>query len=291
MSRAGKFDSEPAELALADARPSGDGWFRANCPYCLEQTGKEDRRRSLGMKPLISFFTCFKCGARGRLQNIPDEVMLVARRTAPAPEVEVVEPPEAYEPLADDWDSIFTAVPLSYVEGRGISREAIDEARVGACLSGGWRGRVIAPVLAVDQRTWLGYVGRDYTGRNELRYRYPKGMKRGRFLYNEAAIYAVTEEPLIFVEGIFDALPYWPDGTAGMGKPGDLHRRLLGQEVVTRPIAVCLDGDAWEEGWALSEYLTLSGRRAGSVRLPPGSDPNTVPTTWLKEEARRCIRH
>lgn len=286
-----RVDAELAETALATARRSNDGWWRANCPYCLVETGKPDRRQSLGLKPLIRFFSCFKCGARGRLREVPDDVLVQEAREAAARGEKpptIIKPPPGFEPIGGEaWDSIFLEVPRRYLERRGITREIARGAQLGVVCEGSWRSRIIVPVLDVDDRTWLGYSARDWTGKAELRYRYPRGMSRGHLLYNWSALYVETDVPLIFTEGVFDALPYWPDCAAGLGKPGDYHRRLLAD--ACRPIAVCLDGDAWEEGWALSEYLRLSGRHAGFVQLPPGADPNTVDPSWLREEARKCL--
>lgn len=288
-----RVDPEPAETALAGARRSAGGWWRANCPYCAIDTGKPDRRQSLGIKPVISFFMCFKCGTRGRLREVPDDVLVMEARAAklrgeaPPP---IKAPPEGFEPIWDEdaWSSLFLEEPRSYLAGRGVTREIAQEAQIGICSDGYLAQRIIVPVLDIDQHTWLGYSARDWTSKQDPRYRYPRGMARGVLLYNWAALYEPTDVPLIFVEGVFDALPYWPDASAALGKPGDYHRRLLlGAE---RPIAVCLDGDAWEEGWALSEYLQLNGKPAGAVRLPPGSDPNNVDHDWLREEARRCTQ-
>lgn len=282
-----RVDSEPAEAALAGARKSGGGWWRANCPYCLEQTGKPDKRQSLGIKPAIAFFSCFKCGVRGRLQNVADDVLLLARQEDPEAPKPIKGPPDGYEELAPLWDSIFLQAPKRYLEGRGISLETVAAARIGCSVQGKLDGRIIVPVLDIDGRTWLGYSARDWTGRQDPRYMYPRGMARGVLLYNWSALYVETDEPLILVEGVFDALPYWPDAAASLGKPGDYHRRLLAD--AARPVAVCLDGDAHEEGWALAQYLQLQGARAGNVILPPGEDPNTVDVSWLREEARRCV--
>lgn len=284
-----RVDSEPAETALAGARRSSGGWYRAACPYCLELTGKPDRRQSLGLKPAIAFFACFKCGTRGRLRDVPDAV-LVAERVAPdrAP-TPLKGPPPGYEPLWEDetWTSVFFDRATGYLRSRGVTQAVTRAARIGIASSGRLVGRVVVPVLDVDGATWLGYSARDWTNRQDPRYRYPRGMKRGSLLYNWAALYVPTDEPLLLVEGVFDALPYWPDGVAALGKPGDFHRRLLAE--AARPVAVCLDGDAWEEGWVVAEYLRLQGCRSGSVRLPPGADPNSVEHDWLREEARRCI--
>lgn len=285
-----RVDPEAAEQALGDARRSGGGWYRAACPYCLESTGKPDRRQSLGIKPAICFFACFKCGARGRLRGVPDAVLAAERRAVDKAPPPIKGPPPGYEPLGDDdaWGSLFFEVPRRYLERRGVSQATARAAKIGVVTDGRLAGRVVVPVLDVDDQTWLGYSARDWTDKLDPRYRYPRGMARGVLLYNWSALYAQTDEPLLLVEGVFDALPYWPNASAALGKPGDYHRRLLAD--AARPVAVCLDGDAWEEGWVLAEYLRLQGMSTGAVRLPPGADPNTVDRDWLIEEARRCIR-
>jgi len=282
------IDSQPASEALFTARKSGQGWFRADCPYCLDATGKADRRQSLGIKPSIAFFMCFKCGVRGRLKDVtPTEP---ARKQEDEDAPPRIPPPPFYEPLgADDaWGSIFLSDPRRYLVDRGVTQLTVAQARIGAVLEGPYSGRIIVPVLDVDEETWLGYSARDWTGQAQLRYKYPKGMRRGHVLYNQAALYRETDDPVVLVEGVFDALPYWPDAVACLGKPGDVHRYIMYE--ARRPIAVCLDGDAHEEGWCLSRQLRLHGVRSGSVRLPPCSDPNSVEPRWLREEARRCIQ-
>jgi len=281
-----KVDTELAANALIGARSSANGWFRANCPYCADETGKQDRRMSLGLKPSIAFFQCFKCGVRGRL---PDEAPWPAVEEA-QPAATVIKKPKHFEPVWTDeaWTSLFLSAPRDYLVGRGLTRETCEQARVGFALEGFYAQRVIVPVLDLDERTWLGFVARDWTNRDELRYRYPKGMQRGKFLYNQVALYVETDEPVMIVEGVFDALPYWPNVVACLGKPGEVHQQLMTE--ARRPVAVCLDGDAWEEGWALSERLRLDISHTGYVQLPPCTDPGSVDHVWLREEAKRCIR-
>jgi hypothetical protein len=90
-------------------------------------------------------------------------------------------------------------------------------------------------------------------------------------LFNEAAIDVETADPLILVEGRFDALPLWPNATAFDGKPSDGQVERLRQ--ARRPLVVALDGDAWIEGEMLAMRLELYGVRAGWLRLPPTTDP------------------
>jgi len=269
------------------ARRSASGWWRANCPYCLSASGKPDRRQSLGIKPKISFFMCFKCGAKGRLPDALSRSMLEKGPDESPPPIKG--PPDGYEPIWTDdvWTSLYLETPRAYLERRGVSRAIAKSSRIGIAVDGRYASRVIVPCLDLDGSTWLGFSARDWTDKQELRYRYPRGMQRAKFLYNQVALYTETDAPVIIVEGVFDALPYWPNAVACLGKPGELHERLMAE--ASRPIAVCLDGDSWEEGFILSEKLKLEGRQAGYVQLPPCTDPNTVDRAWLMEEAKKCI--
>lgn len=282
-----KVDTELAANALLSARASAGGWFRANCPYCVNETGKPDRRQSLGLKPAISFFMCFKCGARGRL---PDEAPWPVQQAHTDEAPKVIKRPPHFEPIWTDdaWSSLFLEAPRQYLTSRGVTRETCEQARIGIALEGTFAMRVIVPVFDLDGCTWLGFSARDWTNKQELRYRYPRGMQRAKFLFNQAALYVETDEPIMIVEGVFDALPYWPNAVACLGKPGDLHRQFMAE--ARRPIAVCLDGDAWEEGWALSEWLRLEVSQVGYVQLPPCTDPGSVDHAWLREEVKRCIQ-
>ena len=106
-------------------------------------------------------------------------------------------------------------------------------------------------------------------------------------MYEHRVLHETTEEPAIVVEGVFDALPYFGRALAVLGKPSPWQVEALA--ATQRPIAVVLDGDAWEQGWALANKLQLAGVRAGSVRLPAGEDPNSVDRNWLLYEAARCV--
>jgi hypothetical protein len=129
-----------------------------------------------------------------------------------------------------------------------------------------------------------------------------RGSWRGQSIYNHAALLEQTDDPAIVVEGVIDAISVWPCGVALLGLSGgtrDGAGRVASRGMPTveqvdalslarRPLAVVLDGDAWEEGEATALQLRLLGARAGYVRLPPRTDPDEVPASWLLEEARRC---
>lgn len=271
--------------ALSRAAPSKGGWYRTNCPFCDARTGKPDRKRAFGILLPLGKFHCFKCGVAGKLRDVPDDI-----RRLPAPsreDIEAFDPPEGYLALGTQpgCDALVTGPARRYLRSRNLDERLWKEAGIGACLKGKYEGRVIVPILGSDNE-WLGFVARAWTKTAERPYLYPKGMLRGEILYNHAALLVETETPVMVVEGVFDSLALWPNAVAVLGKPSGTQIEALA--AAKRPVAVVLDGDAHQEGWALAMRLRLMGARAGSVRLPPKVDPDEVEKSWLMSKAIEC---
>lgn len=287
-------------LAVIDSAVySRRGWWRVNCPFCLLNTGKDDKRRSLGIRADDGKWHCFRCDEWGYLEGeLPEWIGAGAapkteRNEDEEPEEITFDPPEHFYPLwREPAISALTFKPArDYLRSRGLKRDAWHYAGIGACAEGDYAFRIIVPVFNVEGTAWIGYVGRYWTPKvpsGRLKYRYPPGMQRTQ-LYDEHLLFEETEEPVLIVEGVMDALPYFGRACACLGKPTREHKATLRK--AQRPIAICLDGDAHEEAWGLAMQLRLDGLRAGFVKLPPGLDPATVDRAWLLEEAERCINN
>lgn len=265
-------------------------WARANCPFCSGITGKRDKRRSLGIDTASGYYHCFRCDTRGRITSDEFAPVDLADRPTNAEEgvQEPMPPPGFLEiGIGPGRSAEVLRVPREYLLGRGLSMQRIREAGIGACLTGEYSGRIVVPIYDLDCETWIGFAARDWTNTQVLRYRYPVGMPRGTIMYNRQVLYEETDAPAICVEGTFDALPYLDCAAGFLGKPSKWQKQELLK--AKRPIAICLDGDAWGEAWALARWLRLQGVRAGAVRLPSAQDPNTVPNEWLRTEATKCV--
>lgn len=275
--------------ALVGRTPNGSGWHRVNCPFCPEKVGVNDRAHALAANERTGWFRCWRCNTKGFYIEGLSRVEMVEAEKAPRTLTPIDLPP-SFRPLADAvGGSAFTLLELgdaiNYLLGRGVPFEACVSLGAGFCTDGPCRGRVVIPVDVLGVR--VGWVARDIYGRSRLRYIYPTGMPRGEFLFNEDALGVETDEPALLVEGIMDALPYYPHACAFLGKPSDQHVQLL--TAAQRPLAVALDGDATIEGWSLAMQLRLDGLSAGHVALPAGRDPNTVDRVGLVLAARRSI--
>lgn len=276
--------NEVAAQALASARfTTSTGFARADCPFCAGQVGRSDRKQCLAINVRTGWWRCWKCRTQGRLGGF-DQVGTEDRQCTVG-----AEPPEGYLPLCEEpaASALSADAARSYLRGRGLTDERVwDEAEIGVVLTGRWANRVVVPVVS-SAGEWWGWTSRLWSRGARNPHRHMPGMVLGGGLYNHRALLEDTEAPLILVEAVFDALPYWPDAVACLGKPRQAQVRSLVES--GRPVAVALDGDAWEEGEMLALRLQFEGRRAAAVRLPPKEDPNSVDPGWLREEVRRCL--
>jgi hypothetical protein len=287
------------------------GWWRTECPRCLELDGKVDQKKSLGYNSETGGYNCFKCGMHGCLPltyrtilGEIDEFALATRQPQVLVEQEVVQLADGYQPIFEEphasnpawaWARNYLTAPRGVLtaqggKARGLSAETCAAAWVGAGMFGRLAGRVVVPIpdYRNPEGPWRGWVSRyALGGKVDRPYLYPKFMDRIGLLYNEPALYEDTARPVYIVEGTLDALALWPDAVAVLGKPLESQMALLVQ--ARRPLVVCLDGDAWEQGQSLAWQLQFSGKRAGNIRLGPKVDPDEVPREWLDKEAQRVL--
>jgi hypothetical protein len=257
--------------AFAHATPSPTGWYRVACPLCLASLGKEDRRQSLAIFVGTWKWHCFRCGKSGRLPY-PPTGLEDAEQAVPDPiDPAALNAPEGFLPLAegDGFSAMSFRPARKYLASRHVSRETCRALGIGATLVGKAAHRIIVPVKVGNE--WLGWVARSWFKNASLRYLYPRGMPRREILFNSAALLRETRDPAIIVEGVFDALPHYPHAVACLGKPTDDQLSIMLE--AKRPLMVVLDGDAWREGRSLATALTMSGKNASFVRLPPLTDP------------------
>ena len=241
--------------AVADAvlhsRTSGTGWIRVNCPLCLGRVGTPDRRASLGVHAEGGGYRCFRCHAKGRAHGFSAPVQ---GYVAP-PVQEAVKLPRGYVPLGDGpgATAASTRRAREYLKDRGVPMSTVTSARVAYCEHRG--PRVVIPVHDRNMKL-RGWVARTIANA-EPRYLNSSGGWAGEVLFNEAALFRRVDSPVLVTEGVFDALPFWPNAVAVLGKPTDVQVSVLAES--RRPVVICLDGDAADEGWALSNRLRLRG--------------------------------
>ncbi len=249
--------------------------IRANCPFCELAVQKTDRKQCLQLHLETGFWKCYRCDTRGKLEELPFDITTTGSVKPKTDEPVKVLLPQGFIPLwkPEGQKSLLAAPARKYLEGRGIDRETLEFARIGACVRGRFAGRVVVPIYKAGKLA--GYVGRSLSKRADKKYLYTEGFQRAEVLYNEDALYVTTDVPVLVVEGVFDTFPFYPDAVALLGKPSGQQVEMLCN--ARRPIAIVLDGDAWREAAALAMALRLEGKNAIDVKLPPGVDPDERP--------------
>lgn len=285
--------SELITQMVARAKPSSNGFIRANCLFCQLLLNVTDTKMSWAYKVAEGWWYCARCRSRGTdhyaLQGLGPEKLPKEEKVHPS---EWQAPPESYTPLWKDHGLTGGSCRMArkFLEKRGVGPEKWERWRIGCCPSGKFIGRVIVPVLAANpDDAWLGYIGRAWQKKHDLPYRYPRGMPRGEYLFNGHILYEKTERPAFLVESAFDAIALEPDAAAVMGKPSAYHVSIAMES--RRPIVWVLDGDAWQEAVAWRDRMRMAAMIAertlpvGVCILPPGKDPDEVDVQELRQAA------
>lgn len=279
-----RYDTKALEEAVASVRRWNErGWGRARCPFCFDRTAKPDHRRSFAANRETGRWRCHKCNAWGLLPGYEQQEADEDRYAPPTFSfVEAVRDgaldlPESFALLYGEGDGATARVldpARRYLLRRGVTEQQARDARVGACTSGPVANRVVVPAMSRDGLDVVGWTARSWLRGASPKYLTADDMHRDEHLLNEPALDAQRDEPLLLVEGAFDALPYWPDVVAFLGKP----TRWQVEQVATsrRVLVAALDGDAWQESEALALRLRLLGATAAWVKLPPTKDPGNV---------------
>lgn len=263
------------------------GWARTACPVC-EQQGWHGNKLNLSYNVESTYFSCWRCGTKGFLTDQEHRVPRIRQVLEAASEQKLKEGPpplpSSFEPLSPN--KRYLKPYLDYVLSRGVSMETVEYLRLGAATSGYCAGCVIIPTYSVYDE-YVGFVARSIT---EKRYHYPKGMHRESSMLNAEAL--LRPEPVVLVEGSFDAMPYFPFAVALLGKPTNAQReiivaarkRVVDEVQEFRPgdtsagkVIVALDADASRRSWTFAMELQMCGVQATYLPLPMGHDPGTAP--------------
>lgn len=281
---------------------SGSSWVKVNCEFCPIRVGKQDHERSFAYNRGSTGYVCFRCGIKGFVEGAPEHFKDVPLGPTDIQLANLRKPPLGYEPIwpgTDGYSGWWTEEARAHLKKRGIPEELWKTAQIGystvkwekSAVEGEKAkynlayGRVIVPLLADGQ--WMGWSGRavwkDVSKKDKYRLK-----KHPEFvLYNHDAILEQTDEPVYVVEGVMDALAYWPNAVAVCGDVTEAQIDALLH--AQRPVVFVPDGDAWEKGLARMLRLRLDGAYCGVVRLPPKKDPDEVSKYALWEAARESL--
>ena len=178
--------------------------------------------------------------------------------------------PKEYIPLWEKQNSPDYKRAILYLKHRNIDLFDIIKYGIGYCEDGAYSSRIIIP--SYDRDGSLNYfVGRDIYD-SKLKYKNPPVSKD----IIGFELFVNWDEPIILVEGVFDAIAIKRNAIPLFGKtiPNNLMRKIILNKV--KEIYLCLDKDALKDALIISEHLMNSGIRVGMVDLPNDSDPSSI---------------
>jgi hypothetical protein len=186
--------------------------------------------------------------------------------------VDKVELPEGYR---TDWNDTFIGKKLlSYLlVKRNLTKQIIDDYRIGYIVLGKYAGGVVLPVYMKKVLRFWQIRRVMMAGGNVPKYDSPRiGRRSVLFGYDD-----LDPENTILVEGIFDAISV--NGVALLGKEiTDDQISLLANKAVSR-VTCMLDGEAWRDNKQLAYTVAKklwTVKEVVALRLPFGKDPNQL---------------
>ena len=162
--------------------------------------------------------------------------------------------PDEYKPLWIPTDDPVYKNAMYYLKKRRITSREIIRYSIGYCDRGAYSNRIIIP--SYDEDGKLNYfIARDIYPNSRFKYKNPP-MSKDVICFE---LFLNYDLPLIFVEGVFDAIAVRKNAIPLLGKfpSKSLVKKLVEKKV--KKIYVALDDDAKQDAIKLSKFLMDSG--------------------------------
>jgi 5S rRNA maturation endonuclease (ribonuclease M5) len=276
MSKYGDLSRLFERVLNSEIKNEGNVQIQANCPRCRENDGLDEGDGKFNLEINLDkyVFRCWKCddpkfsgrtllplikeyGTKDDIEDFKqireDYFEMTLGESVEVVEKEiVVELPDEFIPFTSiDVENPDHLIPYNYlVFDRKINRETILKHRLGFCVEGRFKNRIIVPSYDMNgrlnyfvARTWLKDVRPTYMN--------PK-VEKGRFIYNEGFIN--WDAVVYLVEGGFDELSFPVNTIPLLGKV--IGEKLFYELKDKKPeIIVILDPDAVKDAIRLYEQL------------------------------------
>src|SRR3990167_3348276 len=260
------------KLGKFTQRKAGEEFLFA-CPKC--------HHSKLEINPCKKLFHCFRCGYKGLLDQILRDLNVQPFYTFAVQSINkpvVVEQQECKIPGYTKF-GMGNHVPyaiLGLLMERGVERTYAEQARWGVSTDHQFKGRLIIPII--EDKITVSYIARsvDKSEPKEL-----SGPNRSWFLYNIDEVKA--DEPVVIVEGIFDAEAVKRAGFNAVAIMGsNISDTQVGKLLAKKPspIFLMLDGDRAGAAGAQKMWRKLVKRAHTTVvliSLPDEKDPDEIP--------------
>lgn len=164
-----------------NSKYTSKNWYSFECPICGKHKGainfSSDKVKCWKCGYNVDIHTFFikivKLNNYREVINSFDETDFVIYEL---PKLSInfsrVSMPESFFCILDN-DTIYSELAQNYLKGRGYDLNRLDENGFGFCISGKWRGYIIAPYKVNGELVY--YQGRDFLSRgDDFRWRFPK---------------------------------------------------------------------------------------------------------------------
>lgn len=197
--------------------------------------------------------------------------------------------PEEYTPLDPQKTNIVTKRAIKYLNSRKITNEQIVDHKMGFCMSGEYKNRVIIPITENGElRFW---VARAISPDAKMKEKSPSDadyqISKSEVIFNIDRA-ARKYHAIVISEGIFDALSWSDIGISLLGK--SLYQEQLNilldyRELLTNGIYIALDWDAKDKATEmaekLSEYFDVK-----MINIPEEDDD---PNSYLQKHGKNAM--
>jgi len=238
-----------------------------HCPFC------NHHKKKMSVNFANGYFKCWVCDQRGKniyrivrrfgdyqqrqkyreLQGLVDlsDFEELFKEYNNIQEKQVLEMPEGFVSLCNKDLPMDSTDAIRYLSSRGIGRREILKWKIGYCKEGRYGGRIIIPSFDVDGD--LNYfIARSYVGHSR-RYLNPPADRD--IVFNELNI--DWDEPVILVEGVFDAIAAGNNAIPILGSTLREKSRLFQAIAIhDTPVYMALDYDAEKKAeWIIKSML------------------------------------
>ena len=254
------------------------GWIGIQCPFC------GDSSNHLGIHEYSKSFSCFRCGETGGLLKLIRKLLNCSHNAAESlvRAYQDINSLQTAPPLKQTSDSITLPTGLKqplpemhrkYLEKRNYDPSQIEKMYgVGGCgFVGDFKFRLIIPVY--QQYELVSFLGRDITGRADLRYKAAPISKSKIPLKHTLYNIDMVKDEAVVVEGVMDA---WRIGRGAVATYGTKYTKeqlcLLNG---LKRVFVMLDSDAEMQANKLAHDIAPFVRSVEILKLSKG-DPGDL---------------
>jgi 5S rRNA maturation endonuclease (ribonuclease M5) len=251
------------------------------CPYC----GDHKTHNHCYVNVVKGVFSCHYCGETGSLDRLMQDHG-DGEQVEREPGMKEKDRHEEldldqFKPITG-MTSTMDRMALSYLTGRGFSRQEITDYKLLYSDFGRFYGRVIFPI--VEFGATVCFIARSYIRPVHPKYLFPRHgetqLTTNECLWGWDEAMAKRPDRIIITEGVIDSMALRRVGDFSVS----IHSKQIGQAQLmkllrlpkTTQFVVMLDGDARKDGLKVAKVLAGYGRQTVMALLDNGEDPANI---------------